>query len=101
MPDGTVIESKSLVLTEKKVGYKQDWPAYNLAQPPLLRRLREVVGRLQTRLASLQPRASDGEAAAARAAPRPLPLSAGTRAPGNAPRSEAPPCPRLHLFNGV
>ena len=31
MPDGTVIETKSLTLTEKKV-YKQDWRAYNLAQ---------------------------------------------------------------------
>src|SRR4051812_26932223 len=31
LPDGTVIETKSLTLTERKV-YKQDWPAYNLAQ---------------------------------------------------------------------
>jgi transposase len=31
LPDGTVIETKSITLTEKKV-YKQDWPAYNEAQ---------------------------------------------------------------------
>jgi transposase len=31
LPDGTVIETKTLTLTEKKV-YKQDWPAYNVAQ---------------------------------------------------------------------
>jgi hypothetical protein len=31
LPDGTVIETKSITLTEKKV-YTQDWPAYNLAQ---------------------------------------------------------------------
>jgi len=31
LPDGTVIETKTFSLTEKKV-YKQDWRAYNLAQ---------------------------------------------------------------------
>src|ERR1700676_4089064 len=31
MPDGTTVETKSVTFTEKKV-YKQDWPAYNLAQ---------------------------------------------------------------------
>jgi transposase len=30
-PDGTVIETRSVTFTEKKT-YKQDWPAYNLAQ---------------------------------------------------------------------
>ena len=30
-PDGTVTETKSLTFTEK-ITYKQDWPAYNLAQ---------------------------------------------------------------------
>src|ERR1700683_5596457 len=39
LPDGTVIETKSVTLTEKKV-YKQDWPAYNLAQATEKRRLR-------------------------------------------------------------
>ena len=27
LPDGTVIETKSITLTERKVTYKQDWPA--------------------------------------------------------------------------
>ena len=31
LPDGTVIEEKSITFTEKKV-YRQDWPAYNTAQ---------------------------------------------------------------------
>src|SRR5436190_12857555 len=31
LPDGTVIETQEVTFTEKKV-YKQDWPAYNLAQ---------------------------------------------------------------------
>ena len=31
LPDGTVIETKSVTFTEKKV-YKQDWPKYNAAQ---------------------------------------------------------------------
>ena len=30
-PDGTVVETRSITFTEKKV-YRQDWPAYNLAQ---------------------------------------------------------------------
>ncbi len=38
LPDGTVIETKSITLTEKKV-YKQDWPAYNLAQATEKRRV--------------------------------------------------------------
>ena len=42
LPDGTVIETKSLTLTEKKV-YKQDWPAYNLAQATEKRRLRVLL----------------------------------------------------------
>ncbi|HEX3148686.1 MAG TPA: transposase [Gemmataceae bacterium] len=36
-PDGTVIETKSVTFTEKKV-YKQDWPAYNVAQATEKRR---------------------------------------------------------------
>lgn len=31
LPDGTVIETNTITLTEKKV-YKQNWPAYNAAQ---------------------------------------------------------------------
>jgi hypothetical protein len=38
LPDGTTIETKSMTLTERKV-YKQDWPAYNLAQATEKRRL--------------------------------------------------------------
>src|SRR5438105_14814326 len=50
MPDGTVIESKSLVLTEKRVSYKQDWPASNLAQATGKRRLRVLLQELCSRL---------------------------------------------------
>jgi transposase len=42
LPDGTVIETKSMTFTEKKV-YKQDWPAYNLAQATEKRRLRVLL----------------------------------------------------------
>jgi transposase len=38
LPDGTVIETKSITLTERKT-YKQDWPAYNVAQATEKRRL--------------------------------------------------------------
>jgi hypothetical protein len=40
--DGTVIETKTLTLTEKKV-YKQDWPAYNAAQATEKRRLQVLL----------------------------------------------------------
>jgi transposase len=43
LPDGTVIETKTVTLTEKKVTYKQDWPAYNLAQITEKRRLRVLL----------------------------------------------------------
>jgi len=43
LPDGTVIETKTITLTEKKVTYKQDWPAYNLAQITEKRRLRVLL----------------------------------------------------------
>jgi transposase len=43
LPDGTVIETKSMTLTEKRVTYKQDWPAYNLAQATEKRRLRVLL----------------------------------------------------------
>ena len=42
LPDGTVIETKTMTLTEKKV-YKQDWPAYNQAQATEKRRLRVLL----------------------------------------------------------
>src|SRR5262249_22187081 len=42
LPDRTVIETKPITLTEKKV-YKQDWPKYNLAQATEKRRLRVLL----------------------------------------------------------
>ena len=42
LSDGTVIETRSITLTEKKV-YKQDWPAYNLAQTTEKRRLQVLL----------------------------------------------------------
>src|SRR5690348_3436296 len=49
LPDGTVIETKTITLTEKKV-YKQDWPAYNLAQATEKRRVRVLLHDLCRRL---------------------------------------------------
>jgi hypothetical protein len=43
LPDGTMIETKSMTLTEKKVTYKQDWPKYNLAQATEKRRLQVLL----------------------------------------------------------
>jgi transposase len=43
LPNGTVIETKSVTLTETKVKYTQDWPAYNLAQATEKRRLRVLL----------------------------------------------------------
>lgn len=42
LPDGTMIETKTMTFTEKKV-YKQDWPAYNLAQATEKRRLQVLL----------------------------------------------------------
>lgn len=42
LPDGTVIETKTITLTERKT-YKQDWPAYNLAQATEKRRVRVLL----------------------------------------------------------
>ena len=39
LPDGTVIETKTITLTEKKA-YKQDWPKYNVGQATEKRRVR-------------------------------------------------------------
>jgi hypothetical protein len=51
LPDGTVIETKTITLTEKKV-YKQDWPAYNLAQATEKRRVRVLLHDLCRKLPS-------------------------------------------------
>jgi transposase len=42
LADGTMVETKSITLTEKKV-YTQNWPAYNLAQATEKRRLRVLL----------------------------------------------------------
>ena len=49
LPDGTVIETKSMTFTEKKV-YKQDWPKYNAAQAGEKRRFRVLLHDLCRRL---------------------------------------------------
>jgi len=45
LPDGTVIETKQMVFTERKT-YKQDWPAYNVAQATEKRRLQVLLQEL-------------------------------------------------------
>ena len=42
LPDGTMIETKTFSLTEKKV-YKQDWRAYNLAQSTEKHRFQQLL----------------------------------------------------------
>lgn len=42
LPDGTIIETKQITFTEKKV-YKQDWPKYNAAQASEKRRFRVLL----------------------------------------------------------
>jgi transposase len=42
LPDGTVIETKTVTLTERKT-YKQDWPAYRRAQVSEKRRVRVLL----------------------------------------------------------
>lgn len=49
LPDGTVIETNTITITEKKV-YKQDWPAYNKAQASEKRRVRVLLHDLCRRL---------------------------------------------------
>lgn len=49
LPDGTVIETKTVTLTKKTV-YKQDWPAYNKAQTSEKRRVRVLLYDLCRRL---------------------------------------------------
>ena len=43
LPDGTVIEQSQFAFTEKKVTYKQDWRAYNLAQSVEGHRFQELL----------------------------------------------------------
>lgn len=59
LPDGTVIETKTITLTEKKV-YKQDWPAYNKAQSTEKRRVRVLLHDLCRRLPPRE-RGNDGK----------------------------------------
>ena len=49
LPDGTVIEEKTITLTEKKI-YRQDWPKYNAAQASEKRRFRVLLHDLCRRL---------------------------------------------------
>jgi transposase len=49
LPDGTVIETKTITLTERKT-YKQDWPRYNAAQATEKRRFRILLHDLCRRL---------------------------------------------------
>jgi hypothetical protein len=49
LPDGTVIETKTITLTERKT-YKQNWPAYNVAQATEKRRVRVLLHDLCRRL---------------------------------------------------
>src|SRR6266478_5328333 len=43
LPDGTMVETKSVTFTEKKVSSKQHWPSYNVAQKTEKRRLRVLL----------------------------------------------------------
>ena len=43
LPDGTVIEQSQFAFTEKRVTYKQDWPAYNIAQATEKRRVQVLL----------------------------------------------------------
>ena len=43
LPDGTVIEQQQFAFTEKRTTYKQDWPAYNIAQSTEKRRFRVLL----------------------------------------------------------
>ncbi|WP_020467844.1 transposase [Zavarzinella formosa] len=49
LPDGTIVETKTMTITEKKV-YKQDWPKYNAAQATEKRRFRVLLHELCRRL---------------------------------------------------
>lgn len=43
LPDGTMIEQTQFAFTEKRVTYKQDWSAYNLAQSVEAHRFQELL----------------------------------------------------------
>jgi SWIM zinc finger len=46
LPDGTVIEQSQFAFTEKRVTYKQDWHAYNIAQATEKRRFQVLLADL-------------------------------------------------------
>lgn len=60
LPDGTMIETKSVTFTEKKV-YKQDWRAYNLAQSTEKHRFQELLFDLTRGIAELPVAATGGQ----------------------------------------
>src|SRR5262245_52670242 len=43
LADGTMIETRQMLFEERKVTYKQDWPAYNTAQATEKRRVRTLL----------------------------------------------------------
>src|SRR5437763_650945 len=63
LPNGQMIETKSITFTEKKV-YSQDWPKYNVAQATEKRRLRVLLQELCRNL-------PDRERPATRPGPKP------------------------------
>jgi transposase len=54
LPDGTVIEQSQFAFTEKKVTYKQDWAAYNLAQSTEKRRFQILLAELCRNVAEFE-----------------------------------------------
>lgn len=70
LPDGTVIETKSITVTEKTV-YKQNWPAYNLAQATEKRRVRVLLQDLCRKLQDLCRKLPDRERDPSRHGPKP------------------------------
>ena len=57
LPDGTMIETKSVTFTEKKI-YRQDWRAYNLAQSTEKHRFHELLFDLTRGVAELPTKAT-------------------------------------------
>lgn len=64
LPDGTVIEQQQFAFTEKRVTYKQDWTAYNVAQATEKKRLQVLLNDLCSKLA-------EPERPAGRSGPKP------------------------------
>jgi transposase len=60
LPDGTMIETKTVTLTEKKT-YKQDWRAYNLAQSTEKHRFQKLLFDLTRGVAELPVAATGGQ----------------------------------------